>query len=94
MLKVTDHLSRTQKLPNSLWLLRDDLESKRPLFEAKLRASEKKLDKTLFQKSHPSDLSAMLETQETPGMSINQADLHSELEISRAKVEALTRELQ
>jgi hypothetical protein len=44
ILKVTDILGRTQKLPTSLMMLRDSLESKRAAYEAKVTSSEKKAD--------------------------------------------------
>lgn len=94
LLKVSDLLSRTQKLPNSLWLLKDQLEAKRGLFEAKLRATEKKLHQSRASFEGHHQVSDVFETKDVPGLGDWTSDLQTQLTISNSKIEALSQEIK
>ena len=90
IIKISDILGRTQKLPSSLMMLRDSLDTKRQAYEAKVIASERKsafLLNSVHNSPAPSFRPAIA--------SLRSPNIYKkELEESEQHVESLTEELK
>lgn len=101
MLKITDILSRSQKLPSSVLLLKEGLESKKALYSTKAEGAEKRILK--FKEgigNHEKKLVSQVQSNKnillTRGShrSNDESNIKSQLEIANNRIESLSLELE
>ena len=102
ILKISDILSRTQKLPSSVLMLKESLEGKKGSYVAKVEACERRIvslkdsvdvfhksgeDGVKMNRSSRASLKSIVHVNESEG-------IKSQLEIAKNKIEGLTLEIE